>query len=219
MQIYGDFKGTIGTTVAESEPDFETHPHPGEDAPNVVVVLFDDLGFSHLGCYGSTLTTPNIDALAADGLRYTNFHVTPLCSPTRAALLTGRNHHSVGMRAVSNFNTGFPHMTGHISNHAATMDGSTVCAALSRSTSADPSNRAATYSNPTPIAPFDGTEARPSAISAGSANDDSLSITAIATPAVTTKRATSIDITSMCAKADGTPSERVHDHEHPVGVE
>ncbi len=121
MQIYGDFNGTIGTTVAESEPDFETHPHPGEDAPNVVVVLFDDLGFSHLGCYGSTLATPNIDALAADGLRYTNFHVTPLCSPTRAALLTGRNHHSVGMRAVSNFNTGFPHMTGHISNHAATM--------------------------------------------------------------------------------------------------
>jgi arylsulfatase len=79
------------------------------------------LGFSHLGCFGSTIDTPNIDRLAEQGLRYTNFHVTPLCSPTRAALLTGRNHHAVGMRGVSNFDSGFPHMRGHISNHAATV--------------------------------------------------------------------------------------------------
>jgi arylsulfatase len=84
-------------------------------------MLFDDLGFSHLGCFGSTIETPNIDRLAEQGLRYTNFHVTPLCSPTRAALLTGRNHHAVGMRGVSNFDSGFPHMRGHISNHAATV--------------------------------------------------------------------------------------------------
>jgi arylsulfatase len=84
-------------------------------------MLFDDLGFSHLGCFGSTIDTPNIDRLAEQGLRYTNFHVTPLCSPTRAALLTGRNHHAVGMRGVSNFDSGFPHMRGHISNHAATV--------------------------------------------------------------------------------------------------
>jgi arylsulfatase len=84
-------------------------------------MLFDDLGFSHLGCFGSTIDTPNIDRLAEQGLRYTNFHVTPLCSPTRAALLTGRNHHAVGMRGVSNFDSGFPHMRGQISNHAATV--------------------------------------------------------------------------------------------------
>ncbi|MGI9600360.1 MAG: sulfatase-like hydrolase/transferase [Acidimicrobiales bacterium] len=121
MKQYGEFSGTIGKTVADSEASFTEPAHPGEDAPNVVVVLFDDLGFAQLGCYGSTLATPNCDALADKGLRYTNFHVTPLCSPTRAALLTGRNHHTVGMRAVSNFNTGFPNMRGHISNHAATM--------------------------------------------------------------------------------------------------
>ena len=84
-------------------------------------MLLDDTGFAHFGCYGSDIDTPNVDALAAGGLQYTNFHVTPLCSPTRASLLTGRSHHSVGMRAVSNFHTGFPNMLGHISNHAATM--------------------------------------------------------------------------------------------------
>ncbi|MXW77280.1 MAG: arylsulfatase [Acidimicrobiaceae bacterium] len=121
MRQYGEWNGTIGRTIAESQPWFSEPPHPGDSAPNVVIVLLDDLGFAQLGCYGSDIDTPNIDALAANGLRYTNFHVTPLCSPTRAALLTGRNHHSVGMRAVSNFNTGFPNMTGHISNHAATL--------------------------------------------------------------------------------------------------
>jgi arylsulfatase len=115
------FEGVVGPTVAESTPWWPEPAHPGESAPNVVVVLLDDLGFAHLGCYGSSIETPNIDRLAAGGLRYTNFHVTPLCSPTRAALLTGRNHHEVGMRALSNFSTGFPNMRGHISNHAATM--------------------------------------------------------------------------------------------------
>jgi len=115
------FDGTIGRTVTESVPSWPDPPHPGERAPNVLVVLLDDLGFSHFGCYGSDLPTPNIDRLAAGGLRYTNFHVTPLCSPTRASLLTGRNHHTVGMRAISNFNTGFPHMRGRIAPEAATM--------------------------------------------------------------------------------------------------
>ena len=116
-----EFDGVIGRTVAESTPSWPTPRHPRPGAPNVVVVLIDDLGFSHFGCYGSTLSTPRIDALAARGLRYTNFHVTPLCSPTRAALLTGRNHHEVGMRSVSNFNTGFPNMRGEVSTSAATM--------------------------------------------------------------------------------------------------
>lgn len=118
---YEGFSGQIGRTLADSEPAWPRRPHPGPSAPNVVFVLFDDLGFSQFGCYGSTIETPNIDRLAATGLQYTNFHVTPLCSPTRAALLTGRNHHAVGMRSISNFSTGFPHMRGNISNHAATV--------------------------------------------------------------------------------------------------
>ena len=120
MEGYEEFGGTIGRIQAESEPWWPPAPDPGPDAPNVVVILLDDMGFSHFGCFGSDIDTPNIDRLAAGGLRFSNFHVTPLCSPTRAALLTGRNHHSVGMRAVANFDTGYPHMRGHISNHAAT---------------------------------------------------------------------------------------------------
>jgi len=115
------FEGRIGRTVADSEPWFDEPPHPGEGSPDVVVVLLDDTGFAQLGCYGSDIETPTIDGLAADGLQFTNFHVTPLCSPTRASLLTGRAPHAVGMRAVSNFRTGFPNQLGHMSNHAATM--------------------------------------------------------------------------------------------------
>ncbi len=115
------FHGRIGRTYVESEAWFDEPPHPGEDAPNVVVVLLDDTGFAQFGCYGSEIDTPHIDALAAGGLQFTNFHVTPLCSPTRASLLTGRDAHTVGMRAVSNFRTGFPNQLGHISNHAATV--------------------------------------------------------------------------------------------------
>jgi arylsulfatase A-like enzyme len=115
------FEGRIGRTVADSEPWYDEAPHPGPTAPNVVVVLLDDTGFAQLGCFGSDIDTANIDALAAGGLQFTDFHVTPLCSPTRASLLTGRANHAVGMRAISNFRTGFPNMTGHVSNHAATM--------------------------------------------------------------------------------------------------
>jgi arylsulfatase len=121
MRIYEEIEGEIGRTHAESTPWWPTPPHPGDDAPDVIVVLLDDLGFAQLGCYGSDIETPNIDRLAAGGLRFTNFHVTPLCSPTRAALLTGRNHHEVGMRAISNFSSGYPHMRGHITDHAATV--------------------------------------------------------------------------------------------------
>lgn len=115
------FAGVIGRTVATSTPWWPTPSHPRPGAPNVVVILIDDLGFAHFGCFGSDLVTPCVDALAAGGLRYTNFHVTPLCSPTRAALLTGRNHHSVGMRGISNWDSGFPSMRGAVSPHAATM--------------------------------------------------------------------------------------------------
>ena len=121
MKDYEGFQGTIGRTLAESTPWWPSPPHPAPGAPNIVVVLIDDMGFAHLNCFGSDMITPSIDALAAGGLRYTNFHVTPLCSPTRAALLTGRNHHSVGMRGVSNWSSGFPSMRGEVSHHAATM--------------------------------------------------------------------------------------------------
>ena len=115
------FQGRIGRTVHESTPHWPELPRPRKGAPNVVVVLFDDLGFAHLGCYGSSIATPNIDKLAAGGLRFTNFHTTALCSPTRAALLTGCNHHSVGMRGLANWSTGFPNCTGTITKSAATI--------------------------------------------------------------------------------------------------
>ena len=119
--MHDGFGGVIGRTVAESVPHWPEPPHPGDGAPNVVLILIDDLGFSHFGCFGGTIPTPRIDALAANGLRFTNYHVTPLCSPTRAALLTGRNAHEVGMRSISNFNTGFPNMRGHVTHRAATV--------------------------------------------------------------------------------------------------
>ena len=112
---------TIGRTVADSAPSFDRGVDPGPAAPNVVIVLLDDTGFSQLGCFGSDIDTSNIDALARSGITFTNFHVTPLCSPTRAALLTGRSQHAVGMRGVSNWKTGFPHQLGHISQRAATI--------------------------------------------------------------------------------------------------
>ncbi len=115
------FEGTIGTTVADSQAWFDDPPHPGPNAPNVILVLLDDTGFAQFGCYGSDIDTSNIDGLAAGGAQFTNFHVTPLCSPTRASLLTGRSQHAVGMRSVSNFRTGFPNQLGHISNHASTV--------------------------------------------------------------------------------------------------
>ncbi|MGB3055804.1 MAG: arylsulfatase [Acidimicrobiales bacterium] len=115
------FGGRIGRTLADSQPWFDEPAHPGPDAPNVVLVLLDDTGFAQMGCYGSDIDTGNIDALAAAGVQFTNFHVTPLCSPTRASLLTGRSQHAVGMRTLSNFRTGFPNQLGHISNHAATV--------------------------------------------------------------------------------------------------
>jgi len=81
---------TTGLTAAESVPRWDPPRRPPEDAPNVIMIVLDDTGFAHLGCYGSDIETPNIDRLAAGGLRYTNFHTTALCSPTRACLLTGR---------------------------------------------------------------------------------------------------------------------------------
>jgi len=111
----------IGTTIADSTPEFAPRPTPPSGAPNVVVIVLDDLGFGQLGSYGSDLSTPAIDALAADGLRYNRFHVTALCSPTRAALLTGRNHHAVGMGFLTDVPIGFPGYDGRIPRSAASL--------------------------------------------------------------------------------------------------
>ncbi len=108
------YRGTVGTTVADSEPWWPPPPRPPAGRTNVLVVLLDDVGFSDFGCYGSEIATPTIDRLADDGLRYTGFHTTAMCSTTRAALLTGRNHHAVGMGCLANFDSGYPGYRGKI---------------------------------------------------------------------------------------------------------
>jgi arylsulfatase A-like enzyme len=114
---YPGFEGKIGRVFGTSEPWWPPRRSAPPGAPNVVILLADDMGFSDLGCYGSEIPTPNIDALASRGLRYTNFHVAPLCSPTRAALLTGRNPHAAGMGQVSHIDAGFPGYTGELPEH------------------------------------------------------------------------------------------------------
>jgi arylsulfatase len=103
-----DFKGRIGRYHWESEPWWPDPKRAPAGAPNVVIVVLDDIGFAQLGCFGSDIETPVLDGLAARGLRYSNFHTTALCSPTRACVLTGRNHHSVGMGRITELATGFP---------------------------------------------------------------------------------------------------------------
>jgi arylsulfatase len=102
------FGGKIGDDWRTSEPWWPPVPTAPDAAPNLVLVVLDDVGFAQLGCYGSDIDTPVIDALAADGIRLTNFHTTALCSPTRACLLTGRNHHRSGMGRVADLAIGFP---------------------------------------------------------------------------------------------------------------
>jgi arylsulfatase A-like enzyme len=119
-EAYDGFQGRVGRTVAGSEPWWPPRPEPGPDAPNVLVILVDDLGYADLGCYGSEIRTPNVDAVAARGLRYTNFHSTPMCSPTRSALLTGLNSHRAGIGHVAHSDAGFPGYAMELTEHAAT---------------------------------------------------------------------------------------------------
>ena len=102
------FEGVIGRTFEDSVAWWPPFPSPPKDAPNVVIVVLDDVGYAQIGCFGSDIATPCFDGLAAGGLRYANFHTTSLCSPTRAALLTGRNHHSNGMGRIIELPSGFP---------------------------------------------------------------------------------------------------------------
>ncbi len=114
-------RSSVGRTVAESRAAQPANPRPPAGAPNVVVVVLDDLGFAQLGCFGSDIETPTIDGLAARGLRFNRFHVTAICSPTRACLLTGRNHHAVGMGFLTDIPMGFPGYDGRIPRSAATL--------------------------------------------------------------------------------------------------
>ncbi len=108
------FGGVVGRTVRESTPWWPSPVRPPPRSPNVVVVLLDDMGFSDTGPYGSEIPTPTLDRLAADGIRFTSYHTTPLCSPSRAALLTGLNPHRAGFAGVANFDPGFPGWTMEI---------------------------------------------------------------------------------------------------------
>jgi arylsulfatase A-like enzyme len=102
------FKGIIGRKASESKPDFPKGVTAPKGAPNVLLILTDDTGFGASSTFGGPIPTPTLDRVAHRGLRYNNFHTTALCSPTRAALLTGRNHHSVGFGNISEFATGYP---------------------------------------------------------------------------------------------------------------
>jgi arylsulfatase len=102
------FKGHIGRTAKDSTPDFPKEVHAPQDAPNVLLILMDDVGFGASSTFGGPVPTPTLDRVANAGLRYTQFHTTALCSPTRAALLSGRNHHSAATGVVMELGTGYP---------------------------------------------------------------------------------------------------------------
>lgn len=119
-----EFKGDIGVTYETSgEPDksIMESPEAPEDAPNIILVLLDDVGFSSSETFGGSIETPTLERLADEGITYNRFHTTALCSPTRAALLTGRNHHSVGSGVVQELATGYPGYKGLIPKSTATI--------------------------------------------------------------------------------------------------
>src|SRR3954468_20852006 len=109
-----EFKGVIGPTWRESTPWWPPEPEPPAGAPNVLLIVLDDVGYGQLGCFGAPIATPTIDRLAAEGVRLANFHTTALCSPSRSCLLTGRNHHRNGMGRVADLATGYPGYWGMI---------------------------------------------------------------------------------------------------------
>ncbi len=106
------FPGVIGRTVDESQPAWPEPVRAPAGSPNVMIVVLDDTGYGQLGCFGSPIATPNIDRLAAGGLRYVNMHTTALCSPSRSCIITGRNHHSNAMACITEGATGFPGYNG-----------------------------------------------------------------------------------------------------------
>lgn len=115
------FTGRVGQTLNTTQFSFETVESPSKGKPNVVYIVLDDTGFAQLGCYGSTIDTPNINRLAQEGLRYNNFHTTAICSATRASLLTGANHHSCGIQTTTEGVTGLSNAQGRIAPEFATL--------------------------------------------------------------------------------------------------
>ena len=102
------FKGTIGKTAADSKSDFPQGITPPAGAPNILLILTDDVGFGATTPFGGPIDTPTFAKVAAAGLRYNTFHTTALCSPTRTALITGRNHHSCASGVITEMATGYP---------------------------------------------------------------------------------------------------------------
>jgi arylsulfatase len=108
------FPGVIGRTTDESSPAWPRPMRAAAGSPNVLIIVLDDTGFGQLGCYGSPIATPNLDALASGGLLYTNMHTTALCSPSRSCIITGRNHHANATAAINEIATGYPGYNGQI---------------------------------------------------------------------------------------------------------
>jgi arylsulfatase A-like enzyme len=108
------FPGVVGRTTDESNPAWPQPVRAVPNAPNVLFVVLDDTGYGQLGCFGSPISTPNFDAVANKGLRYTNMHTTALCSPSRSCIMTGRNHHSNGMACITELASGYPGYNGVI---------------------------------------------------------------------------------------------------------
>ncbi len=115
------FGGTIKPNALESTPFWQPRTAPPDGAPNVLLIITDDVGFGAPSTFGGVIPTPALDRIAEMGLRYTNMHSTALCSPTRAALITGRNHHSVGFGVISEQATGFPGYDSVITKDKATV--------------------------------------------------------------------------------------------------
>ena len=114
------FAGRVGRTMAGSDPAWPARPVAPDGAPNIVFILADDVGFADIGCFGSEIDTPHLDRLAADGVRFSNFHVNPMCSPTRASLLTGVNCHAAGMGHIAQDDPGFPGYRAELGQNVAT---------------------------------------------------------------------------------------------------
>ena len=102
------FGGEINLEAAKSKPYWPAQVVPPKGAPNILLIMTDDQGYGVPGTFGGVIPTPALDRIARAGLRYTQFHSTSLCSPTRAALITGRNHHSVGFGVIAEQSTGYP---------------------------------------------------------------------------------------------------------------
>ena len=114
-------QGVIGKYIPDSEPVQLQSPKPPDKAPNVVLIMLDDVGFGSCGTFGGPVPTPTVDRVANAGLRYNQFHTTALCSPTRAALLTGRNHHAVHMGGITEIANSFPGYDSAIPRESATV--------------------------------------------------------------------------------------------------